>query len=318
MVKKPSFRLTAEGKDITPVIAKNLISLTYDDKSNDESDEISFTVNGLFAKKPFGSQLELWLGYGGALYKCGSYTVQTIEKDYVAQTTEVRATAANFASSQKENKSITWEKTNLEDMARKIAAQNNLTLKVYDDAKSVLIKSELQKEMTDLRFLYMIASKNGFLGMDKNGTLYIHKHNNLEATADKSEANGSVYAFKLQELNSLSITEANRDVYTAVTLEWQDSTENKIKILKVGTGDTQVYKTTIPEPKSEAEAVRYAEAKLRELRRGGITGRLEMAGREIKTGAAITIDAIDAEFNVTSVSHSLDSSGYNITLDFEG
>jgi len=61
MVKKPSFRLKAEGEDITAHIAKNLISLTYDDKSNDESDEISFTINGLFAKKPFGSQLELWL-----------------------------------------------------------------------------------------------------------------------------------------------------------------------------------------------------------------------------------------------------------------
>ncbi|MBE2985467.1 phage tail protein, partial [Campylobacter sp. RM6883] len=98
MVRVPNFKLLAKGNDITAKIKSNLISLSYEDKEGHESDEISIVVNGIYAKPMFGDNLELWLGYGSDLFHCGKFSVQTATRDYKANTTEVRATAVNFAS----------------------------------------------------------------------------------------------------------------------------------------------------------------------------------------------------------------------------
>lgn len=95
MVKKPQFKLIAKGSDITEKISKNLISLSYEDKEKDESDEISLTLFGLYSKLAFGDSLELYLGYE-KLFKCGSFSVGTVSKNYTQNTTEVRASAVNF------------------------------------------------------------------------------------------------------------------------------------------------------------------------------------------------------------------------------
>lgn len=63
MIKHPTFRLEASGKDITNTIRKNLISLSFTDKEGNESDEISFTLFGIYAKPVFGDKLKFWLGY---------------------------------------------------------------------------------------------------------------------------------------------------------------------------------------------------------------------------------------------------------------
>ncbi|EHB4460910.1 phage tail protein, partial [Campylobacter jejuni] len=68
MVRKPKFKLIAKGKDITEKLSKNLISISYEDKEKDESDEISLNVFGLYSKPLFGDSLELWLGFE-KLYK---------------------------------------------------------------------------------------------------------------------------------------------------------------------------------------------------------------------------------------------------------
>jgi len=63
MIKHPTFKLEASGKDITNTIRQNLISLSFTDKEGNKSDEISFTLFGIYAKPVFGDKLKLWLGY---------------------------------------------------------------------------------------------------------------------------------------------------------------------------------------------------------------------------------------------------------------
>ncbi|MCW1555904.1 hypothetical protein OLY30_06450 [Campylobacter jejuni] len=68
MVNHPSFKIKANDKDITQKISLNLINLSFDDKAKDESDEISISLNGLYARAPFGDKLELWLGFDEKLF----------------------------------------------------------------------------------------------------------------------------------------------------------------------------------------------------------------------------------------------------------
>jgi phage protein D len=320
MVVKPAFKLIAEDVDITQKIAKNLITLTYDDKENLESDEISFTVAGLYDKKPFGTKLGLHLGYEGNLFLCGAFTVQSITKNYLEETTEVRATAVNFASAQKEKKSRNWKNTNLEDITRKIAEEEKLALDADVEAKECEIVSEAQNNMPNMAFLVMLGSKRGFRVFQKNNTIYVRDKNTKIA---ELKAIGTVNilpikTFALNSLYSLEITDANRNVYDAVVVEWKDKNQGMIKELKIGNGTTQIYKMRIGEPKSDAEAIQIAEAKLRDLQTGGITGNMEMQGQEFRVGQKFTIDTIDREFTAISISHSLDGSGYKISIEFEG
>ena len=323
MVRKPAFKLEASGKDITNTIRQNLISLSFTDKEGNESDEISFTIFGIYAKPVFGDKLKLWLGYENGLYLCGSFSVQTVSRDYKANTTEVRATAVNFASPQKIKKRRSWEKTTVFEIAKKIAAENKLAVKTSGQDQN--IASVLQNNMGDLDFLYGLCFDYGFIMAVKNATIIIASK---DAKGDETQTSNTpkneslpTFTLNLTDLYSLEITEANRNSYTAVIVEWQDIEAGKVKSIKVGSGE-QVYKMQIAQPKSDNEAFKQAEAKLNELQRGGINGRCSCEGKNIIAGGKIKFGGVPGleanEFSIKEVSHKLSTSGYEIDIEFEG
>lgn len=323
MVRKPAFKLEASGKDITNIIRQNLISLSFTDKEGNESDEISFSLFGIYAKPVFGDKLKLWLGYENELYLCGTFSVQTASRDYKNQTTEVRATAVNFASPAKEKRRVSWENTTLFGIAKKIASANALSLKTSGNDQN--IASVIQDNVSDIEFLYDLCVKFGFLMAVKNGTIIITAK---DAKGDASQTSNTsknenlpTFTLNLTDLYSLEITEANRNSYTAVIVEWQDIEAGKVKSIKVGSAD-QVYKMQIAQPKSDNEAFKQAEAKLNELQRGGINGRCSSEGKNIIAGGKLKFGGVPGleanEFSIKEVSHKLSTSGYEIDIEFEG
>ena len=323
MVRKPAFKLEASGKDITNIIRQNLISLSFTDKEGNESDEISFTLFGIYAKPVFGDKLKLWLGYENGLYLCGSFSVQTTSRDYKNQTTEVRATAVNFASPAKEKRRVSWENTTLFGIAKKIASANALSLKTSGSDQN--IASVIQDNVSDIEFLYDLCVKFGFLMAVKNDNIIITAK---DAKGDASQTSNTsknenlpTFTLNLTDLYSLEITEANRNSYTAVIVEWQDIEAGKVKSIKVGSRE-QVYKMQIAQPKSDNEAFKQAEAKLNELQRGGINGRCSCEGKNIIAGGKLKFKGIagleNNEFSIKSVEHRLTSKDYTCEVEFEG
>ena len=323
MVKHPNFKLEANGEDITEIIKANLINLNFDDKEGSKSDEISFSVSGIYAKPVFGDSLKLWLGYGDDLYLCGSFSVQTASRDYKNRTTEVRATAVNFASHQKIKKRRSWENTTVFEIARKIATENKLAVKTSGQDQN--IASVLQNDVGDLDFLYGLCFDYGFIMAVKNATIVIASKDAKgdETQTSNTPKNESLPAFTLNltDLYSLEITEANRNSYTAVIVEWQDVEAGKTKIIKVGLGE-QTYKMQIAQPKSDNEAFRQGEAKLNELQKGGINGRCSLPGANIVAGGKLKFGGVAGleanEFSIKEVSHKLSTNGYEIDIEFEG
>ncbi|PPB57563.1 phage tail protein [Campylobacter hyointestinalis subsp. hyointestinalis] len=323
MVRVPNFKLLAKDNDITAKIKANLISLNYEDKEGSESDEISIVVNGIYAKPIFGDSLELWLGYGNNLYHCGKFSVQTATRDYKANTTEVRATAVNFASPQKIAKRRSWENTSLFAIASKIANENKLAIKTNGNDQP--IASVLQNDISDLDFLYGICFEYGYIMKVANNTIVI---TSKDAKGDESQTSNTPknenlpsFEIALSECESLSITEANRNSYTAVIVQWHDSKDGKDKQAKIGSGE-QTYKLNIPEPKTDNEAFKKGEAKLNELQRGGINGNLSCTGRELRAGGKLKILGVagleNVEFSIKSASHNLSTTSYMIDVEFEG
>lgn len=326
MVRTPNFRLEAKGKDITNKIKANLIDLSFVDKCKDESDEISFKLNGLYAKPLFGDSLKLWLGWGESLYFCGSFLVQTVEKDYKANTTQVSATAVNFAGSsspQKQKKRRTWENTTLFAIAKKIADENGLKLKT--SSEDFQIVSKLQDDVGDVEFLYGLAFEFGYLMALKNETIIISSKDKIADTKSSSPTPKNealpLFELKLSELFGLNITYANRNSYDKVILQWQDIEAGQIKSVQVGSGE-QVFKMQISQPKSDAEAFKKGEAKLNELQKGGVNGRCSCFGENVLAGGKLKFleveDLKDIEFSIVEVSHNLTTTNYVIDVQFEG
>ena len=104
-------------------------------------------------------------------------------------------------------------------------------------------------------------------------------------------------------------------------MQWHDSKDGKDKQAKIGGGE-QTYKLNIPEPKSDNEAFKKGEAKLNELRRGGINGSLTATGRELRAGIKLKITGVtrleNVKFSIKSVSHNLNTISYMIYLEVEG
>jgi len=255
MVEKLNFKLIAENKDITSKIAKNLIELCFYDKEEAQADEISFTLLGLYKKPIFGDSLKLYLGYSNSLYLCGSFAVNCVDIDYKENTTSIRATAVNFSNTKtKENKSRAWENTSLFLIAKKIASENNLKLKIT--SSDISIASVLQDNIKDIEFLYNLCFEYGYLMAIKNETIIISTKDKLGDIANNQEQSNNLPGFKLslKELNSLNITYANRNSYTKVILQWQELESGTTKSISVGKAE-QSYIMQIAQPKNEAQKV---------------------------------------------------------------
>lgn len=322
MVKKPDFKILAKGKDITDKISKNLINLSFNDKAKDESDEMSITLNGLYSKPEFGDSLELWLGYENALYKCGSFSLNSVSKNYTQNTTELKATAINFASSIKNKKSRTWADTNLGDIASKIASENNLKAKL-NNSKQVFIKHELQNNQSDIEFIYALCAKYAYLACIKEQTLILieQKQAAQEGVKGGSERVGGIkHTLELSSLSDLNISVKNRNDYTGVRLSYQDDESASVKSVLSGNDKGAVYELKIPKPKNDSEALRLANAKLNALNVGAYEGNCTLLGANIKAGASLEIKGIDEKliFSVKEVRHDFSLSGYTLRINFEG
>ncbi|TKX29527.1 phage late control D family protein [Campylobacter estrildidarum] len=322
MVKKPNFKLIANNKNITQKISLNLISLSFDDKAKDESDEISLSLNGLYARAPFGDKLELWLGFDDKLFKCGTFSINSFSKNYSTKSTDIKATAINFASNVKNKKSRTWQNTNLGDIALKIAKENNLKVKT-NSAGKIYIKHELQNNVSDIEFIYMLCAKYGFLACVKEQTLIIieQKQAAQEGIKGGSKQEGGIkYTLDISELSDLSISIKNRNDYTGVKLSYQDIDQGCVKSVLSGSDKGTIYELKIGGVKNESEALNLANAKLNALNKGAYEGSFSMIGKNLKAGGSLEIKGIEekAIFSIKDVKHDFSLSGYTISVNFEG
>lgn len=147
----------------------------------------------------------------------------------------------------------------------------------------------------------------------KNSTLIIAKK------IDFGVSNALKYEIDTKELYSLEINEAYRNVYQSVVLQWQDISSGAMRHLRAGSSEPS-YNMRISQPKSDGETYAKANAKLNELKKGGISGRCS----NIITGGSITFKNTNSndielkEFSITSIRHTLNSRGYSIEIEFEG
>lgn len=130
MIEKPKILVTYEGQDITEDITSDLLSLTYSDRTQGESDEISISLQDSTRKwqsdwyPSKGDKINLKIGYSNTdLVDCGDFEVDEIEISGPPDKCTIRALAAGINSPIRTKKSQAHETQTIRQIAEKIADQ---------------------------------------------------------------------------------------------------------------------------------------------------------------------------------------------------
>lgn len=186
----PSYRIVANDDDVTTDIADRFVSLRIVDQSGVESDRLDLTLADHDPAAPIafpatGAELEVWLGYDGAVDRMGLYIVDEVELRWPPNQVLVKARAAPQAQSGGEGETATaggsssagsggskrqplqgqkersWESgTTIGEMVSTIAAEHGLEPAVASPFNTRQLPHIDQENESDMQLLTRVALQN--------------------------------------------------------------------------------------------------------------------------------------------------------------
>ena len=227
-IKLPSatFQVLYNNKNITADISNHIISLSYTDKVEGESDEIEINLedtdlmwqNAWYPKK--GAKLKVTIEQDGHVLNCGSFTIDEIEmsKDRGAgDVVSIRGLAASINHKTRTKRSSAHENKTLREIAISIAANNGLT--VVGKIANIVFKRITQYKETDLGFLRRLAGDYGY-------TFSIRDNIITFTNVYELEARKHVLTLDKTDLLSHKVKDKTTRVYKAAKVKHHNSQDN--------------------------------------------------------------------------------------------
>lgn len=272
----PSYRLTVDGKDITPTVNARLMSLTLTEARGDDADTLDITLSdhdGALQIPPKGATIALQLGWrGAALVDKGTFKVDETEHSGAPDVLTIRARAADLSEGLRNRRDQSWHGQTLGAIVGTIAQRNSLAARVAPALASRAIAHVDQTNESDIAFVTRLARRYDAVATVKAGCLLCLPINS------GSNASGA-------QLQAINITRssgdghrwatADRDSYTGVVAYWHDGKKANRKSAVVGTKvNAKTLKDTYA---TEADAQAAAQAEWQRIQRGLATLSLTLA-----------------------------------------
>lgn len=227
-VPKPDFSLFYEKTNITADIESHLVSLSYTDHLEGQSDELSVEfedITGKWIRQWFptqGDKLRVAIGYKGELMTdIGEFEIDEIEYSYKPSTISLKALSTGISKANRTLKPKAFENTTLAQVVAKVAA--DLKLKVVGKIKAIPIKRITQYQERDVEFLARLARE------------YHHSFKivgNQLVFTDKAELGQSAPVLSLEEQETITIRLRDRIKDSAKTVEIKGFDTSGKKIVK--------------------------------------------------------------------------------------
>jgi uncharacterized protein len=233
-IKQPQFQVVYGSKDITKDISKSLISLTYNDAEEGETDDVSFEVedtDGLWRDAWYpskGDTIELSIGYDGVLMNCGKFVVDEIALQGAPDTVTIRGLAAATNSPLRTKRSTAHEKQTLKQIAQKIADKNGLL--VQGEIANIQIERVTQNRESDLGFLARIAKEYGYLFSVRDKSLIFTSIYGIESGQP-------VLDIDRTDLIRYRVTDKSVKTFKAATVKYREPKTNAVVTATVNAGD---------------------------------------------------------------------------------
>lgn len=325
-VKKPSFVVVYEGKNITKDISSNILFIRYSDKTEGASDDMEIVVEdsaGLWRSDWYptkGDKVQLSIGYDGDLINCGTFEVDEINLsggggrgDEIA----IRGIAAGVTGKLRTKNSSAHEKKTLKQIADTIAKNNDLT--VEGDILDITFDRVTQNNETDLEFLKRISYEYGHIFSVRDKKIIFTVIYEIEkGEAVVSINRGDLKSYNIKDTTAKSFKDAKVSYHNPKTRKVVEQTYNTVErtnadgvtYKEITKGDTLVIKTKAENPqqaKEKAKAALYrANTKQQEGDIEIVGSPLVVAGNNIEiTG----MGQVSGRFHVVESNHTITKGG---------
>lgn len=175
----PLCQVIVDGKEISTLVNKRLISLTITDANGLEADTLDLTLDdsqGDIEIPPRGAKITVLLGWPetGPADK-GTYTVDELEHSGAPDQITIRARSADLRQGLMQKKTFSWDQKKLGDIVRKIASDNSYEPVVGKELEEFDIKHMDQTDQSDADFLTRLAQMYDAICTVKSGKLLFIK-----------------------------------------------------------------------------------------------------------------------------------------------
>lgn len=317
----PAFSLTADGADITKVIAAHLVEISVSDEAGVTSDEISITLADPQAQIEIpakGVKLRLAIGYLGALVDQGLFVVDDVEISGPPDVMVIKAKGADFGANLKSQKTRSFSSVKLSDVVATIASEHDLKPAIGDAFTTFQIDHLAQTNESDLHLLTRLAKDYGAVAKPANGHLVFAEAGKSQATTGQKMPSINLGR---NDISSYRCNFEDRGKFASVNATWTDHRRaSKVKLTAGSGAPAFNLKHEYPTPQAAQAA---AAAKMAALKRGTGKLSLNMPGRpDICAEATIILSGIrpgvDGRWLVTRAEHRLSaSSGLTTSIQAE-
>jgi len=317
-----AYKITADGSDITPLLADRLLACEVTDQAGVTSDRLTLTIDDRDARVAIpetGAQLRVWLGYvGQTLASMGTYTVDEVEVRGPAREMTIRANAADMTGEIKAPRERSWDGVSLGDIVRKIASEHRLIAAISAELAAVQ-PGHIDQTESDMQLLTRLCGDQGATCKVADGRLVVAKR-----AAGKATSGGDLPVAQISagdcESWTANITERGR--YKTVVAQWHDLKTGKRSEERAGSGKPEL--TLKHAYQSRDAAKRAAKSRLEAMDRSGY--KLQIAGligdptmsAEMQAELSGFRAGIDGPgWVINSVTHSFGDGGYTCGVELE-
>ncbi|MDE1465525.1 contractile injection system protein, VgrG/Pvc8 family [Spartinivicinus poritis] len=259
---KTKFKILANQKNITQLIADRLIKLTIQDEAGTKSDAVTIDLDNRDQAIHFpktGAELEVWLQ---GIYK-GLYVVDELEESLDDDNLTIHGKAANMKGSIKATHDASYDNITLQELANQVANKHGYQLAINPELASIQFEHIDQRGESDLNLLTRLANQHNAIAKAMANKLYI---------VPKGESRN----IRNQKLPTITINDPHnssgrvvineRNDYQAVQAYWfSEKKQQKIAVLA---GQDEPKYTLRETYKTASDAKSAASSRLNRLKRG--------------------------------------------------
>ncbi|KAF1056649.1 MAG: hypothetical protein GAK44_00160 [Pseudomonas delhiensis] len=318
---QPTYRIVADGADITSAIKDRLLDLQLTDKPGLQSDTFQLSLDdrdGAITLPPRGAALDVHMGYAGQpLSHMGRYVVDSIVYSGAPNTLLIKGKAADMLGTGKTQRSGSWENTTLAAVVRDISARNGWT--ALCPVEIALARVDQVCE-SDYHLITRLARQHDCTAKLNNTCLMV-----LQRHAGSS-ASGRELPVKLLNRGVISgfrFTVDDRQVQAAVSVFYQDADGvlQTVRVTNAKKKDAVVAEFTDrhPQPNHKA-ALQTAQARLAAFNRQTAGVHLDMPGcadlfAELPVQLKGFKSGIDGEYLIDQVSQHFTRTGWTTSIE---
>ena len=254
--QEPAFTLAVEGKDITALVAANLVNLTLTDYGAGEkkSDEVSFAaVDEKLALPAKGVKVSLSLGFGTRRVSKGTFVVDSTASGASAGAPRiVQVTARAYSKSSakghgtlQSQKHRSWMNVTLGDLLNTVASEHGLTARIDETLAAKNIEHEDQAGESDMNLVTRLAARYGAVSKVTHDTWVVMPREATKTSKGNdirmviiTPSQVSRWSFR----NNSDHPDSSKNEGGTHVIRYHDLTDGgKVKSITVGSGDPVVH-----------------------------------------------------------------------------